>query len=78
MFLKMDNVGKYFHNEEKQSTFEVFSGIDISVEENQFVSILGPTGCGKSTLLSMVAGLEPASEGEMILEGKEIKQPGPD
>ncbi|MFC4023986.1 ABC transporter ATP-binding protein [Oceanobacillus longus] len=78
MFLQMDNVGKYFNNEEKKTTFEVFSEINITVPENQFVSILGPSGCGKSTLLSMVAGLENTSEGKIILEGKEVKQPGPD
>ncbi len=77
MFLNIDQVGKTFKDQE-QGSFEVFSNIKLSIEENQFVSILGPSGCGKSTLLSMIAGLEDISEGAIILEGSEIKRPGPD
>ncbi|WP_156289748.1 ABC transporter ATP-binding protein [Oceanobacillus salinisoli] len=76
MFLQLKEVGKTFATEEKE--FQVFSDINLDITENQFVSILGPSGCGKSTLLSMVAGLENASEGNIILEGKTIKKPGPD
>ncbi|MFC4557844.1 ABC transporter ATP-binding protein [Virgibacillus kekensis] len=76
MFLEVNHVGKTFTDQEKQSSFEVFSDIDIEVSENEFVSILGPSGCGKSTLLSMVAGLERATNGSILLEGKEITQAG--
>ncbi|ASN04493.1 ABC transporter ATP-binding protein [Virgibacillus necropolis] len=78
MFLQMNHVGKTFTNQDQQSSFTVFSDIDLNVSENQFVSILGPSGCGKSTLLSMVAGLESATEGSILLQEKEIKQAGPD
>ncbi len=76
MFLELNHVGKTFADQEKQSSFEVFSDIDINVSENEFVSILGPSGCGKSTLLSMVAGLESATDGSILLQEKEIKQAG--
>ncbi|RLL46784.1 ABC transporter ATP-binding protein [Oceanobacillus piezotolerans] len=76
MFLEINNVSKTFSTEEKQ--FTVFSDIQLTIKENQFVSILGPSGCGKSTLLSMVAGLEAATTGNITLQGKEIKEPGPD
>lgn len=76
MFLELNHVGKTFTDQEKQSSFEVFSDIDINVSENEFVSILGPSGCGKSTLLSMVAGLESATEGSILLQEEEIKQAG--
>ncbi|MFB4168372.1 ABC transporter ATP-binding protein [Virgibacillus sp. JSM 102003] len=76
MFLELNHVGKTFTDQEKQSSFEVFSDIDINVSENEFVSILGPSGCGKSTLLSMVAGLESATDGSILLQEKEIKQAG--
>ena len=46
-------------------------GLDIDIEEGQFVSIVGPSGCGKSTFLKIVNGLFPASEGTI-----EIRQPG--
>ncbi|MFC2949644.1 ABC transporter ATP-binding protein [Virgibacillus sediminis] len=78
MFLQLNQVGKVFTDDTKQSSFEVFSGVDLSIPENQFVSILGPSGCGKSTLLSMVAGLEHPTEGSISLEDEEIKKPGPD
>ncbi|MFG6120699.1 ABC transporter ATP-binding protein [Thalassobacillus sp. B23F22_16] len=72
MFLQVNNVAKTF------AEHEVFSGIDLSIHENQFVSLLGPSGCGKSTLLSMVAGLESATEGSISLGGKTILEPGTD
>lgn len=76
MFLQLNHVGKTFTDQDQQSSFDVFSDIDLKVSENQFVSILGPSGCGKSTLLSMVAGLENATKGSILLEDKEIKQAG--
>ncbi|WP_028784989.1 ABC transporter ATP-binding protein [Thalassobacillus devorans] len=72
MFLQMNEVAKRF------DAHEVFSGINLSIEKNQFVSILGPSGCGKSTLLSMVAGLEDVTEGTLSLGGEKILQPGTD
>ncbi|MFG6148001.1 ABC transporter ATP-binding protein [Halobacillus sp. B23F22_1] len=77
MFLELNQVGKTFIDKE-QGEFEVFADIDLSIEKKEFVSLLGPSGCGKSTLLSMVAGLEHATTGSMSLEGKEIKQAGPE
>ena len=52
--------------------------IDLNVGEGEFVSLLGPSGCGKSTLLKIVAGLIPASEGRIEIEGKPVTAPGPD
>jgi NitT/TauT family transport system ATP-binding protein len=54
------------------------SGIDLNVEEGEFVSLLGPSGCGKSTLLRIVAGLTPATNGRLLLSGKEVTSPGSD
>ena len=45
-------------------------GIDLAVAEGEFVSIVGPSGCGKSTLLKVVAGLVPASEGHVQIDGR--------
>lgn len=73
----MNEVSKSF-SDKNQGSFEVFSGIDLNIEKNQFVSLLGPSGCGKSTLLSMVAGLESVTEGSITLEGQEIKKAGTD
>ena len=51
---------------------------DLSVAENDFVTILGPSGCGKSTLLRIVAGLDQASAGSVMLDGLAITGPGAD
>lgn len=44
---------------------EIIKGIDIAIQEGEFVTLVGPSGCGKSTLLRMIAGLEPISGGEL-------------
>lgn len=51
---------------------------DLSVAENDFITILGPSGCGKSTLLRMVAGLDTPTTGSITLDGKPVTGPGAD
>lgn len=50
-------------------------GIDLSVGESEFVSILGPSGCGKSTLLTIAAGLVPPTDGSVEVSGRPVTQP---
>jgi nitrate/nitrite transport system ATP-binding protein len=52
--------------------------INLQIQENTFVSIIGPSGCGKSTLLNIIAGLIPATTGQVFMSGRPIKGPGPD
>ncbi|MDQ0391909.1 ABC transporter ATP-binding protein [Labrys monachus] len=49
---------------------EIIKGIDLSVEDREFVVFVGPSGCGKSTLLRMIAGLEKISAGDLLIDGK--------
>jgi ABC-type nitrate/sulfonate/bicarbonate transport system ATPase subunit len=51
---------------------------DLTVANNDFVTILGPSGCGKSTLLRIVAGLDRPTGGEVLLDGERVSGPGPD
>ena len=51
---------------------------DLTVAENDFITILGPSGCGKSTLLRIVAGLDHQTSGEVLLDGRRIEGPGAD
>jgi multiple sugar transport system ATP-binding protein len=51
---------------------EIIKGIDLDVEDGQFVVFVGPSGCGKSTLLRMIAGLEDVTSGEIIIGGKKV------
>ena len=50
----------------------------MSVRPGEFATLIGPSGCGKSTLLTLIAGFEPPSEGEIRLNDRPIKKPGPD
>ncbi len=56
-------------------THLVLDNIDLSVADGEFLSIVGPSGCGKTTLLRLLAGLMPASSGEIFAEGKPIDGP---
>ncbi|MFC5605928.1 ATP-binding cassette domain-containing protein [Variovorax soli] len=51
---------------------EVLRHLQLSIEPGQFIAIVGRSGCGKSTLLRLVAGLEQASEGQLLADGKPI------
>ena len=51
---------------------DVLKGIDLAIDDGEFVCFLGPSGCGKSTLLRSIAGLEPLSDGEIHLGDKDI------
>jgi nitrate/nitrite transport system ATP-binding protein len=56
----------------------VLNGIDLKISQGEYVAVIGHSGCGKSTLLNVVAGLLNATQGGVILEGKEVTEPGPD
>jgi putative ABC transport system ATP-binding protein len=47
-------------------------GIDLDVSSGEFIAVMGPSGCGKSTLLNLIAGLDRADEGEIVLDGQTI------
>src|SRR5436309_1456482 len=57
---------------------EALRDIEIEVERGGFVALVGPSGCGKTTFLRIVAGLEPASAGEVRLDGRLVASPGGD
>ena len=64
--VKMKSIFKKFGNT------EVIHGIDLEVEDNEFVVFVGPSGCGKSTLLRLIAGLEDVTEGNIEIDGVEV------
>ncbi|MGL5058632.1 MAG: ABC transporter ATP-binding protein [Microcoleus sp.] len=76
-FLEINNLCKSYKNPDG-SEFSVLENINLSIAEDEFISVIGHSGCGKSTLLKIVAGLEKPSAGMVTLEGKEIRQPGAD
>ena len=55
----------------------VLHGIDLEIGDREFVVFVGPSGCGKSTLLRLIAGLDPISEGEFVLNGQRMNDVAP-
>jgi len=53
-------------------------GVNLTIAEHEFVTVIGPSGCGKTTLLRIVAGLIPQDAGEVLVRGKVVTGPGPD
>jgi nitrate/nitrite transport system ATP-binding protein len=75
-YLKLDHIDKVFARGAQQT--HVLSDVTLSIAKGEYVSIIGHSGCGKSTLLNIVAGLTPATTGGVILENREVNEPGPD
>lgn len=75
-FLELKNVNLGFGPASKRT--EVLHNINLSVEENEFVAIIGFSGSGKSTLMSLLAGLHQPDSGQVLLRGKPGGEPGPD
>jgi NitT/TauT family transport system ATP-binding protein len=57
---------------------EALRGIDLDFPRGALTSLLGPSGCGKTTLLKIIAGLIPATAGEVRVNGKAVTRPGPE
>ncbi|MBD1909461.1 MULTISPECIES: sn-glycerol-3-phosphate ABC transporter ATP-binding protein UgpC [unclassified Leptolyngbya] len=66
-------------NIRKQYTdFDVIKGIDLDINDREFVVFVGPSGCGKSTLLRMIAGLEEITSGDLFIDGERMNDVPPD
>ena len=75
-YLHIDHVSISFDTD--HGPLKVLDGIDLKVDKGEFVSLIGHSGCGKSTVLNIVAGLLQASTGGVLLENREVDEPGPD
>ena len=53
-------------------------GISLDLAPGELVALLGPSGCGKTTLLKIIAGLIPATRGEVLVDGRPVTRPGPE
>ena len=65
-FLKLDKLDKYY------GKLHAIKGVDLQIEQGEFIVFVGPSGCGKSTLLRMIAGLEVINGGVLTLDGRDI------
>lgn len=77
--LKVNDLQKVFPaNKRGEQELVALKDINLEVRESEFVVMVGPSGCGKSTLINIIGGLEEASEGQVLIDGKEVAQPGAD
>ena len=74
--LNVNNLKKSFGAADHEHT--VFDHVSLDIHRREFVTIIGPSGCGKSTFIRIAAGLDQATGGEILLDGKQILGPGPD
>lgn len=75
MIVQLNNVDLTYQAPDGE--IDALRGIDFGISDGEFVSIVGPSGCGKSTLLSVIAGLEPASAGSVLIDGDAVTAPSP-
>ena len=72
-FLKIEKLGKAY-----QSDKPVFSDVSFTIDKGEFVCIIGHSGCGKTTILNVLAGLDTATSGTVIMDGREVAGPSLD
>ncbi|MDQ0015998.1 multiple sugar transport system ATP-binding protein [Variovorax boronicumulans] len=65
-YLELKNIKKSFGD------VNIIKGVDLEIQKGEFIVFVGPSGCGKSTLLRLIAGLEPITSGNLLLDGKDI------
>ncbi len=68
--VEVHNVHKSFRR--GSETVDVLNGLNLEVDEGEFVSLMGPSGSGKTTLLNLIAGLDRPTEGDVIVRGERI------
>ena len=75
-YVHIEDVGMRFVT--KKGTFEALTNVNLSINQGEFVSIIGHSGCGKSTVLNLIAGLLEPTSGYLFCAGREISKPGPE
>jgi nitrate ABC transporter ATP-binding subunit len=75
-FLVIDQVSKVYPT--KNGDYTVLKDVNLTVNQGEFICVIGHSGCGKSTLLNMVSGFAKPTTGSVLLQGKPIEKPGPD
>jgi nitrate/nitrite transport system ATP-binding protein len=61
-----------------KGVFRALDNVNLKIDKGEFISLIGHSGCGKSTVLNIVAGLHRATQGGVILNGREVTEPGPE
>ena len=74
--VSLRNITKEFKSGEE--TLKVLKGINLDIYENEFVVVLGESGCGKSTMMNIIGGMDKATDGSLIIEGKDFSHANED
>lgn len=74
-FLQVEGLGKRYPSRNGQPQPPVFENIDFTIEQGQFVCVIGHSGCGKTTILNVLAGIDDTHEGVVIMDGRQIAGP---
>ena len=74
--LELSQVGIDFPT--PKGPFTALTDVNLKIAKGEFISLIGHSGCGKSTVLNIVAGLHTATTGGVILDGAEVREPGPE
>lgn len=77
VIIKSDSLSKIFYRNDG-TAFKAVDKIDLQVMENEFLILFGPGQCGKTTIINMIAGLESSTGGTVSVDGKTVKEAGPD
>jgi NitT/TauT family transport system ATP-binding protein len=75
--LEVEGLSKYFYDRDG-NIHKVLDAVTVSIAEGEFVCLVGASGCGKTTFIRCIAGLLPAEEGEIRIDGQVVTRPGPD
>ena len=74
-FLVADGLAKRFPGSKGKADLTVFDNVHFTIEKGEFVCIIGHSGCGKTTILNVLAGLDTASGGNVLMDGREVAGP---
>ncbi|MBW4540586.1 MAG: nitrate ABC transporter ATP-binding protein [Myxacorys chilensis ATA2-1-KO14] len=76
-FVEIDHIDRTFPLKDGGS-YIALKNIELKIRKGEFVTLIGHSGCGKSTLLNILAGLDKPTQGGIILDGRQVTEPGPD